>query len=119
MGITNGITIGGQAGIVAVSTVLPPDPEPTFGPTFWATLGLIVTTFITSAMGLWFQAYKEARDRRWRMEDAEAKARIARLAVETKDTLVDKLDENTALTRATLEAAGQKVDKPPGPWMQL
>lgn len=103
MGVT-GSFIGGLA-VVTISAASPPDREPTFGPTFWATVGLIVTTVITTVGGWIWQGYKEARDRRWRIEDAKAKEGIAALAVDTKDTLVAKIDENTEMNRQALDAA--------------
>jgi hypothetical protein len=95
------LIIAGQAGIVAVATALPPDPEPTFGPTFWATVGLILTTLA----GFAFQAYREARDRRWRAEDDAKKEVIRQVAVETKEVLAAKIDENTAISVAAFDAA--------------
>lgn len=105
------VVIGGQAGIVAVATAIPPDPEPTFGPTFWATVGLIVTTLITSVIGVLFQAWKEARDRRWRIEDARAKETIRQVAENTKDELAQKIDANTEISVRAFEAANNLNEK--------
>lgn len=105
------VVIGGQAGIVAVATAIPPDPEPTFGPTFWATVGLIVTTLITSVIGVVFQAWKEGRDRRWRIEDARAKETIRQVAENTKDELAQKIDANTEISVRAFEAANNLNEK--------
>lgn len=86
--------IGGALAVLGVAVATEPAAEATFGPTFWATVGLIVTT----VLGFIFQAYRESRDRRWKREDAGAKAEM-----------VEKLDANTEITKQGLEFNKQAI----------
>jgi ADP-ribosylglycohydrolase len=112
-----GILVGGQCAVIGVAVATSPaepSPEGTFGPTFWATIGLIVTT----VLGFVFQAYREARDRRWKREDAEAKAQIATLAEEHEKAaeqgrklIVEKIDENTQMNAEAIKVANNLNEK--------
>lgn len=65
-----------------------------------------VLLFLTTLAGFAFQAWREARNRRWAKEERED---LAKKVEEQRQELTSKIDENTVLTARGVEASREAI----------